>query len=183
MSMEYIEMIFQRVPRTALGQVIREELRPDDTGILTSRFFDLETDRELEYPDITWDTGSFPRGTGHIFLEAVDLGIVLERALVLVCCSGEYGEITVHVEETQLMGRQEEELRALLRRLGEIQSLHGIGGFLLGYEPAEDRDMSILAFGEGGLDLFEDVRFSAPEAALLRRIGGKLFGQSFAGNT
>ena len=174
--MEYMEMIFQHVPWGEVGRLVREELRPRPVQVLSSRFYDPETGKELEYEDADWDTCISHRGTGHIFLKALDVGMTLERALILVSRDGKWGEVTLHVEQTQFALRQEGELRELLRRLEEIRRRRDAGRVLLGYEPAEDRDMSILAFGEDGLDLFEDVRFSTPEAGLLRQTGRELFG-------
>lgn len=170
-------MIFQRVPRDELGRLIREELWVDPVQVLSSRFFNPETGKELEYGAPDWDTCISRGGTGHIFLKALDVGMTLERALILVSRDGGHGEVTLHVEQTQFALRQEGELRELLRRLEGVRRRCCAGSVLVGYEPAEDRDMTILELAEGELILFEENRFLAPEAALLRRVGEELFGR------
>lgn len=175
--MEYMEMIFQHVPWGEVGRLVREELRPRPVQVLSSRFYDPKTGKELEYEDADWDACISHRGTGHIFLKALDVGMTLERALILVSRDGKWGEVTVHVEQTQFSRRKRGKLRELLLRLEEIRRRRDAGRVLLGYEPAEDRDMTILELAEGELILFEENRFLAPEAALLRRVGEELFGR------
>ena len=149
--MEYVEIILEDIQTEYLEQLLNEILEYDNSGIISSHFYDKKNNRDTEYQDIKDFKDYFcDSGTGSLFLEKVELGIKLKQVVIIISWNVELGDITIHFPEKQFMSfasrELHEHLRTLLRALLEIQKNFDVENITIGYEPAGDDSVELGAY-------------------------------------
>lgn len=93
------------------------------------------------------------------------IGIVIEKAMIVIGCDGELADITINLEEGQFEKYEHpkitDELRILFQKLSVIQKKYQIGTIIVGYEPAADEDMKIAEFRCGQAVINNENSFSS----------------------
>lgn len=174
--MEYIEIILEDVQPKYFPEILGGRLQFHASDIISSHFFDSRRGVTLEYTDIAdWDALFRAGGTGDIFLSKINIGMELRQAVVLISCRSPRGDITINVDETQFrasdMRSAEKNYKELFLSLDKLGKDCEISHIVIGYEPAEDRDMRIIELCHGQVDVFDENNFRAPEIQTLRRVG------------
>lgn len=161
-KMQCIEIILEDVKKKYLDEIIRDVLKPNNEDVISSHFFDKKSDKDIEYQNI----GSFNNffeieGTGNLFLKAIEIGIEIEKALIVISCDKKRADITINFDEEQFEKMHHSEintkLKKLFLKLGEIQKKYLISAILVGYEPASDDDMRIAEFRCGQAILYKKI--------------------------
>ena len=116
--MNYIEIILENISKKYLDEIIGEILKFDVDFVISSHFFDEISNQDMEFKDIKSLLNYFNHsGTGNIFLEKVEIGIVLEKVLIIISCEEELGDITINFSEEQFIGYENAKLSLNYSRL------------------------------------------------------------------
>lgn len=147
--MENIEVILKNIDITQIGKVFAESVLFDVKDIKSSHFFDREKNRDVSYHEVKDLRKYFQQpGTGSIFLKRAMVGAEFENVLLLIASDGKTGDITINFEEDQFLkgsdGTADKKAEELLAVLFAICKKGDVGEVILGYEPAEDADMTVL---------------------------------------
>lgn len=182
--MEYVEIILQDIPIRFFEAVLTKQLQFHPTDVLSSHFFSSAVGEACQYADIrNWDAFFHGKGASGLFLARLTIGMELKNAVVLLSHETDPGDITIHFGADQLQftdgAKAERAFQKLFQRLADISRDCKVGGILIGYEPADDWDMQILAIRRGMLRTFPQNISHAPELQSLCRVGN-MYAHSFA---
>lgn len=165
--MDYIEIILKDIKKDYLSEIIREFIHFEIEDIISSHFFDKKHNKDIEYQDINNIKDCLcDSGTGNLFLEKVEMGIELEKVLIVISYDEEMADITINFCENQFMSDKNfnlsESIEKLLQTLLEIQKKYSINNIVVGYEPATDDDMMIFKLMQGHITIYnEDIFLSS----------------------
>lgn len=156
--MNYIEIVLENVSKKYMDKIVGETLKFDMDAIISSHFFDEKTNQDLEFRDIKSLLNFFNySGTGNIFLEQAQMGIVLERVLIIISCDEELADITINFSEEQFIkyenARLSDEILKLIQILYKLSQDYSIDNIIVGYESATDDDMKIVEFNQGNMKI------------------------------
>lgn len=170
--MNYIEIILENISKKYLDEIIGEILKFDVNFVISSHFFDEISNQDMEFKDIKSLLNYFNHsGTGNIFLEKVEIGIVLEKVLIIISCDEELGDITINFSEEQFIGYENaklsNEVLKLFQFLCKLSKSYSIDNISIGYEPATDDDMKMIEFNRGSMKLYNQKIFQLPFAKAL----------------
>lgn len=170
--MNYIEIIFENISKEHLDKIIGETLKFDVDFVISSHFFDEISNQDMEFKDIKSLLNYFKHsGTGNIFLEKAEIGIVLEKVLIIISCDEELGDITINFSEEQFIGyentRLSNEIMKLIQILCKLSKSYSIDNIFIGYEPATDDDMKMIEFNRGSMKIYNQKIFQSSFAKTL----------------
>lgn len=164
--MEYIEIVLEDVQPQFVKEIISRHLKFHVSDIISSHFWIPGREKICEYTDISdWDTFSFGKGNGDIFIAKLDIGMQFENVVMLISPNMSSVDVTINFEEKQLYAMSTNEAEAnfknLFFKLMELRKTFNIDNIIIGYEPAEDRDMRIIEI-IGGQHIFYENNLCSP---------------------
>ena len=156
--MDYIEIILKDIDKNHLNKIIGESIKFENDSIISSHFFDEKNNKDIEYQDINnFEDILCDSGAGDLFLEKVEMGIELEKVVIVIIYDEETADITLNFCENQFMGDKNpnlsESLKRLLQTLLEIQNKYNVNNIIVGYEPATDDDMMIFELDQNHIKI------------------------------
>ena len=172
MDYDYIEIVLEDIEKNYLSKIIGESLRFEIEDIISSHFFDKKHNKDIEYQDINNFEDCFcDSGTGNLFLKKVEVGIELEKVMIIISSDEEVGDITMNFCENQFMSDMNpnlsESIERLVQRLLEIQKNYTINNIVVGYEPATDDDMKMFKIDQGHIKIYNEDIFQSSFAQLM----------------
>ena len=143
--MNLIEIVIESIPKKFLKKILAFKVE----DIISSHFFDTYTNKDISYEEIRDFAQHFiVPGCGTIYLKKVNMGIVLENAMISVSCDGNLSDITINFNEEQFsqwsLSEKHENFYKLLKKMVEIEEIYEADKISFGYEPAEDCDMKLV---------------------------------------
>lgn len=177
--MDYAEIILKNIKNIQIEDVFYDCVHFDIKDIISSHFFDNKKNKDMTYQEIKSLKEYFYRSnTCSFYLKKAIIGAELENILIHIGCNEKYGDITINFEEKQFIKYKNEEIKDKLQRLliwlQRIYRDNNIKEIILGYEPADDADMKILAINQKQTEIFNENIIKSLLANAIYSIAKKL---------
>lgn len=177
--MEYIEIILKDINKNNLNKIIGESIKFEKDSIISSHFFDKKNNKDIEYQDINnFEDILCDSGAGDLFLEKVEMGIELEKVVIVITYDEDTADITLNFCEDQFMRDMNpslsESIKRLFQTLLEIQNKYNVNNIVVGYEPATDDDMMILELDQNHIKKYNKDIFRSLFAQSLYTVLGDI---------
>lgn len=157
--MEYLEIVMKNVKIEYLDNIIDQIIKFETSNIISSHFFDIKENIDLEIGEIDILCKHFSNGgTGNIYLKEIDIGTKVENALMLIESDKKYSDIIINFCEQQLINGN---IEKMINKLVEINKLNYLEKIVFGYEPAEDDDMIIFEIIKKRIKIFNKEFFKS----------------------
>lgn len=152
-QMENIEIIFSNIKLKDLENLLFEKFELQEKTIIRSHFYDRTNKRDVNFKDVSNLKMYFSEpGTGNIFLEELDIGIVIQNVLIIISFDKEYGDVVLNFEENEAYYKERlDNYKNIIETFIDVYKNIEVEKIALGYEPAEDDDMRILTLDAGGI--------------------------------
>lgn len=147
--MEKLEIVLLDFKKRDVNDFIDEELKLSTLRTKSSHFYDNLSKKDLRFDEVE-DLKEIlsPKGTGHVFLESLDLGALIKEVVVVFSFDEVVGNIVFNFPQEELFAGQKEEivlkLKAIINYLVRLKRKYGFSEAIIGYEPAEDEDTKLI---------------------------------------
>lgn len=136
--------------------------------IQSSHFYDPNLQRDIEFSEVKNIKELLsPKGTGHVVLEQLPLGISLKNVVIVFSFDEEYGDIVFNFPESELFVADKDEVKLRFTKLVDylmnLKMKYDISKVIIGYEPAYDEDTMLIEWDDDPPHLEEvlDALFNA----------------------
>ncbi|MEI5908513.1 hypothetical protein WAK64_15810 [Bacillus spongiae] len=145
MELENVEILFRDFRKRDIDRLVYEELKISTLKVKSSHFLDYTIHKDIGISQVkNIEKTLSPKGTGNIFFEEVQLGILLKDVVVVYSFDKQLGDIVFNFTEAQLLINQRHinkiRLKKLIHYLVDVKKKYEIPKVIIGYEPATDED-------------------------------------------
>ncbi|ATO37715.1 hypothetical protein GTID1_11240 [Geobacillus thermodenitrificans] len=166
--MENVEIILSDFKKEKLEALIYEKLQLTKLRIQSSHFYDPNLQRDIEFSEVKNIKELLsPKGTGHVVLEQLPLGISLKNVVIVFSFDEEYGDIVFNFPKSELFVADKNEVKLKFAKLVDylmnLKMKYDISKGIIGYEPAYDEDTMLIEWDDDPPHLEEvlDALFNA----------------------
>lgn len=147
--MESYELIFNDISPKEID-VLLKFIDFNKKNVLTSHFH--KNNRDIKFENINnLETYFSKQNTGNILVENIYIGISVKKAIIVMSFDNSYGDITINFSETEISDFNSIVLEKIYHHTLSIAKNLKHFSIFFGYEPAQDRDMTIFSINKKDL--------------------------------
>lgn len=153
--MNNVEIIIENVHRKDLDEIVFKHLHIDKQKAVSSHFYDKVNKRDIDFNMLSTleDVFSVP-GTGNIYMNEVVLGYCIHDVMVVISFDEDLGDIVINFKESELLRSSDNDYMLFFNKLQLIITQYDIDAIVIGYEPATDIDMQLIALTKQSIKIF-----------------------------
>ena len=154
--MENMELIFENMQAKNLEKLLFGDLSIQKEKVKTSHFYNNEEKKDLELKDVVSLEEYFSQqGTGNIFLEEIDIGVIISSVMIVISFDEIYGDVVINFPSDEVLNTENKferkKYEAVFSKISKIYERFDMSRVLFGYEPADDEDMLICRIDKNGI--------------------------------
>lgn len=147
--MESYELIFSDISPKKID-VLLQLINFKENNVLTSHFH--KNNQDIKFENINnLETYFSKQNTGNILVENIYIGVFIRKAIIVMSFDDLYGDITINFSETDIAIFNNLVLEDIYNYILSVAKTLKHSSIFFGYEPAQDRDMTIFSLNKKDL--------------------------------